>query len=98
LKWQSGAKKSKVWVSSIQALQLLLLFANVYCNAIPMLLTCLVLLVFSYKLMDFSFFVAILYPCEVCNGTFVGETFPKTSFTFVPKLKITKEFVVNRRE
>jgi len=48
--------------------------------------------------MDFSFFVAILYPCEVCNGTFVGETFPKTSFTFVPKLKITKEFVVNRRE
>jgi hypothetical protein len=33
----------------------------------------------------------------VCNGALVGETFPKTSFTFVPRLKITKELVFQKK-
>lgn len=45
MKWRSGAKKIKVWISTIQAFaivaQLLLLYANVYCNVIPTLLSCL---------------------------------------------------------
>jgi hypothetical protein len=58
-----GKKKKEVWLSTIQVFaivqQLLLLFANVYCNVIPTLLTCSAFVDIFIQAHGFLLFVAI---------------------------------------